>query len=89
LHSVAFLGSQVNVEDAELLTAWQRKREEYKQRKKVAGSRERDTLAKLKAYQESLKERRAKAAQRAPAPSADEQPGTSGRAEEARPAADR
>lgn len=47
--------------DSELLTDWERKRQEYKQRKRLGGSREKETLQRLARFQEQLKSK-AKAA---------------------------
>lgn len=46
---------QVNVEDAELLNAWERKRQEYKQSKRLTAHRQKDTLAKLLTFTAKLK----------------------------------
>ncbi|PSC77004.1 peptidyl-prolyl cis-trans isomerase CYP57-like [Micractinium conductrix] len=46
---------QIKVADSELLTDWERKRQEYKQRKRLGGSREKQTLARLAAFQQELK----------------------------------
>mmetsp|Transcript_27700 Transcript_27700/g.71898 ORF Transcript_27700/g.71898 Transcript_27700/m.71898 type:complete len:535 (+) Transcript_27700:245-1849(+) len=51
------------VENSELLTDWQRNRAEYKQRKRLTGSREKETLAKLNMF-------KAKMSGSAPAPKA-------------------
>ena len=45
----------MQVADSELLTDWERKRQEYKQRKRLGGSREKQTLARLAAFQQELK----------------------------------
>lgn len=42
------------MEDAELLTKWQRKNKEYKQRHELTAHRESDTLARLKKFQAIL-----------------------------------
>lgn len=42
------------VENVELLTDWQRRRAEYKQRKRLTGGREKETLAKLKQFQAKM-----------------------------------
>lgn len=42
------------VHDAELLKPWQLSREMYKQRKRVLGGREKETLARLAAFQAKL-----------------------------------
>ncbi|KAK9819770.1 hypothetical protein WJX72_002180 [[Myrmecia] bisecta] len=70
---------QVNVEDAELLSAYQRKQQEYKQRKKLTQHREKDTLARLAKFSAALKA--AKVAQ--PAPAADAQPASQPSADDA------
>lgn len=49
------------VADSELLTEWERKRQEYKQRKRLGGSREKETLQRLARFQDQLKSK-AKAA---------------------------
>ena len=41
---------QQRVENAELLTTWQRSRAEYKQKKRLTGAREKETLAKLQKF---------------------------------------
>lgn len=45
----------LQVADSELLTEWERKRQEYKQRKRLGGSREKETLQRLARFQEQLK----------------------------------
>ena len=42
--------AQVLLEDAELLTAWQRRQAEYKARRKLTGKREADVLSQLSAF---------------------------------------
>mmetsp|Transcript_25541 Transcript_25541/g.71433 ORF Transcript_25541/g.71433 Transcript_25541/m.71433 type:complete len:546 (-) Transcript_25541:265-1902(-) len=42
------------VENTELLTDWQRKRAEYRQRKRLTGAREKETLAKLQKFQKKM-----------------------------------
>ncbi|PRW58227.1 peptidyl-prolyl cis-trans isomerase CYP57 [Chlorella sorokiniana] len=46
---------QIKVADSELLTDWERKRQEYKQRKRLGGSREKETLARLAKFRQGLK----------------------------------
>ena len=41
---------QVLLEDAELLTAWQRRQAEFKARRKLTGKREADILTQLDAF---------------------------------------
>ena len=56
-HSAAAVvapSKQLHVQDAELLSGWERKREEYKERKRLGGGREKDTLSKLKNFQSKL-----------------------------------
>ena len=45
---------QVKVADAELLTKWQRKNKEYKQRHQLTAHRESDTMARIRKFQEKL-----------------------------------
>ena len=52
-----FFCAQVNIEDAELLNSWQRRREEYRQRKRLTAHREKDTLAQLEAFKRRLREK--------------------------------
>lgn len=42
------------LEDAELLTAWQRRQAEYKARRKLTGKREADILSRLTAFQSKV-----------------------------------
>lgn len=42
------------MENSELLTDWQRNRAEYKQRKRLTGSREKETLAKLNMFKAKM-----------------------------------
>eukprot|EP00887_Chlorella_sp_A99_P005820 scaffold1.g5820.t1 len=53
---------QIKIADAELLTEWERRRQEYKQRKRLGGAREKDTAAKLAEFTQRLKAAGAKAA---------------------------
>ncbi len=47
---------QVRVEDAELLTEWQRTQAEFKQRRKLAGDLgAKDKMARMKAFQDRLR----------------------------------
>ena len=46
---------QVKVADAELLTKWQRKNKEYKQRHQLNAHRESDTMARLMKFRQVLK----------------------------------
>ena len=46
--------AQVKVADAELLTNWQRKNKEYKQRHQLNAHRESDTLARLTKFRQNL-----------------------------------
>ncbi len=41
---------QIRVEDAELLTDYQRKRKEYRERNRLTGSREAGTMERMKAF---------------------------------------
>lgn len=59
--AVVVPSKQIKVADSELLTDWERKRQEYKQRKRLGGSREKETLQRLARFQEQLKSK-AKAA---------------------------
>ena len=43
------------VADADLLKPWQLSREKYKQRKRLVGDREKDTLARLAKFQSVLR----------------------------------
>lgn len=45
---------QVKVADAELLTSWQRKSKEYKQRHQLTAHRESDTMARLMKFRNNL-----------------------------------
>ena len=45
----------MKVADAELLTDWQRKNKEYKQRHQLTAHRESDTMARLMKFRESLR----------------------------------
>lgn len=47
---------QILVQDHELLTEWQRRRQEYKERKRLGGSRDRDTMSKLALFMEKIKD---------------------------------
>ncbi|KAL4431122.1 hypothetical protein ABPG75_006378 [Micractinium tetrahymenae] len=53
--AVVVPSKQIKVADSELLTEWERKRQEYKQRKRLGGSREKETLQRLARFQEQLK----------------------------------
>ena len=46
---------QGNAEDKALLNAWERRRHEYKERKRLTGNREKDTLSKLHGFLDKLK----------------------------------
>ncbi|KAL4419176.1 hypothetical protein ABPG77_004899 [Micractinium sp. CCAP 211/92] len=59
--AVVVPSKQIKVADSELLTEWERKRQEYKQRKRLGGSREKETLQRLARFQDQLKSK-AKAA---------------------------
>ncbi|KAI3433422.1 hypothetical protein D9Q98_003237 [Chlorella vulgaris] len=48
-------GRQIKVADSELLTDWERKRQEYKQRKRLGGGREKETLQRLAQFGKELK----------------------------------
>ncbi|KAL4859368.1 Peptidyl-prolyl cis-trans isomerase CYP57 [Chlorella vulgaris] len=48
-------GRQIKVADSELLTDWERKRQEYKQRKRLGGGREKETLQRLAQFGQELK----------------------------------
>ena len=50
---------QVKVADAELLTDWQRKNKEYKQRHALTAHRETDTLARLQKFKKALEQKQA------------------------------
>ena len=50
-----FTSAQVKVVDAELLTNWQRKNKEYKQRHQLNAHRESDTMARLTKFRETLR----------------------------------
>lgn len=45
---------QIAVANSDLLTAWERRRQEYKERKRIGGHRQRDTLAKLQKFTQGL-----------------------------------
>ena len=51
------------MEDAELLTKWQRKNKEYKQRHQLTAHRENDTMARLKKFQNILQQKQTAAAE--------------------------
>ena len=62
----------MKVADAELLTNWQRKNKEYKQRHQLNAHRESDTMARLMKFRESLRaaakpETKAKTKKKSPA----------------------
>lgn len=46
---------QLQLHDGELLTAWERKRQEYKERKRLGGHREQDTMSRLASFVGKLK----------------------------------
>ncbi|GAB4822798.1 hypothetical protein N2152v2_009844 [Parachlorella kessleri] len=52
--AVVLPSKQIRIEDAELLTGWERKRQEYKQRKRLGGDRQKATLARLAKFAASL-----------------------------------
>ena len=45
---------QLQVQDRELLTDWERRRQEYKERKRLGGNREKDTMSKLSSFMGKL-----------------------------------
>jgi peptidyl-prolyl cis-trans isomerase SDCCAG10 len=47
--------------ETELLTSWERKRKEYKEKRRLGGNREKETLDKLAKFQATLKRRQPKA----------------------------
>lgn len=49
------MSAQVKVADADLLTSWQRKNKEYKQRHQLTAHREADTMARLVKFRQSLR----------------------------------
>ena len=59
---------QVKVADAELLTDWQRKNKEYKQRHALTAHRETDTLARLQKFKKALEQKQAATVAAAAAP---------------------
>ena len=61
---------QVKVADAELLTDWQRKNKEYKQRHALTAHRETDTLARLQKFKKALEQKQAATVAAAAAPHA-------------------
>lgn len=71
---------QIKVADSELLTDWERKRQEYKQRKRLGGSREKETLQRLARFKQELKAK-------APEPAAEAAPAQQQQAQPAAPAA--
>lgn len=46
---------QIQVQDSELLSDWQRRRAEYRARKRLGGAREKDTMAKLSKFTSKLR----------------------------------
>lgn len=46
---------QIKVQNRELLTDWERRRQEYKERKRLGGRREQDTMSKLKSFLGKMK----------------------------------
>jgi len=49
---------QIQVQDKELLTRWDQRRQEYKERKRLGGHREKDTMAKLDLFMSKLKSKK-------------------------------
>ena len=72
--------TQVKVADADLLTKWQRKNQEYKQRHQMSAHRESDTMARLLKFRQVLQKQTAAAERPFEKPAEDGEAGGSGRA---------
>ena len=46
---------QMQVQDRNLLSAWEQKRQEFKERKRLTGNREKDTMSKLSSFMNKIK----------------------------------
>lgn len=53
--AVVVPSKQIRIHDSELLSDWQRRRAEYKARKRLGGAREKDTMAKLSQFTAKLR----------------------------------
>jgi len=50
---------QIQIQDKELLTTWEQRRQTYKERKRLAGHREKDTMSKLATFMQKISSKHA------------------------------